>query len=114
MIKNKWDQYAEFWSMEEDDRKMRLAQVATADVTYTDPHVSVSGAEAFSNHIGNFQKNVPGGRFVITEAFEHHQRSLAHWDMLGADGSLMIKGTSFADMDDDGKFSSFTGFFAGG
>ena len=113
MIKEKWDQYAQFWSMAEDDRKARLAEVATPDVTYTDPNVTVSGAAAFSDHIGQFQKDIPGGRFVITGAFEHHQRTLAHWDMLGADGFVMIKGTSFADLNEEGKFASFTGFFGG-
>jgi len=114
MNKAKWDQYAEFWSMPETERKARIAQVATPDVTYTDPSASISGADAFSDHIGQFQKNVPGGRFVITEAFGHHESSLAHWDMIGSDGSVMMKGTSFAKLSSDGKFSSFTGFFAAG
>lgn len=113
MIKNKWEQYAEFWSMAKDDRDKRLAEVATSNVTYTDPNVSVSGREAFSDHIGQFQKDIPGGRFVITDAFEHHKSTLAHWDMLGADGSIIIKGTSFANLSNEGKFSSFTGFFGG-
>ncbi len=113
MIKNKWEQYAEFWSMAKDDREARLAKVATPDVIYTDPNVSISGRAAFSDHIGQFQKDIPGGRFVITDAFEHHKYTLAHWDMLSADGSVMIKGTSFANLSDDGKFSSFTGFFNG-
>ena len=114
MIKEIWEQYAEFWTMTEEDRKARLAEVATPDVTYSDPNASVSGADAFSDHIGQFQKDIPGGRFIITNAFEHHQRTLAHWDMLGADGSIVIKGTSFANLNDDGKFTSFTGFFGGG
>jgi len=113
MTKNKWQSYAELWSMDEKDRKARLAQVATPDVTYTDPNASISGADAFSDHIGQFQKQFPGAGFVITETFEHHQRTLAHWDMVGADGNVMIKGTSFASLSEDGKFTSFTGFFGG-
>jgi len=113
MIKSKWEQYAEFWSMPEKERRIQLAEVATPDVTYTDPNTSVVGAEAFSDHIAQFQKDVPGGRFVITDAHEHHQQSLAHWDMVGADGTVMIHGTSYARLAKDGKFSSFSGFFSG-
>jgi len=113
MTKNKWQSYAEFWSMEQGDRKKRLAEVATNDATYMDPNVSVSGADAFSDHIEQFQKDIPGARFVITDVFEHHQRTLAHWDMGGVDGNVMVKGTSFASLSEDGKFSSFTGFFGG-
>lgn len=114
MIKSKWDSYAEFWSMNEADRNARLAEVATPDVSYTDPMVAVKGTRAFSDHIGQFQQDIPGGRFKITEALEHHGCSLAHWDMLGPDGAVMIKGTSFATHSEDGKFASFTGFFAAG
>lgn len=113
MSKDNWQKYAEFWTMEEGLRKIRLSEVATPDVTYCDPNTSLSGAEAFSDFISQFQKDVPGGHFVITDVFEHHNQTLAHWDMCGADGSLMVKGTSFANLNDDGKFTSFTGFFAG-
>jgi len=111
MIKMKWEQYAEFWSLPEEECKLRLAEVATTDVTYTDPNTTLSGADAFCNHIGQFQKTVPGGRLIITDASEHHNKTLAHWNLLGSDGSVMMKGTSFAYLTEDGKFSSFTGFF---
>ncbi len=111
MTAKKWERYAEFWSMAEDDRKQRIAEVATSDVTYMDPNSSVSGADAFSDHIGQFQKDIPGAKFVMTSVLEHHGKTLAQWDLVGADGKVMMKGTSFATLTEDGKFSSFTGFF---
>jgi len=107
---SKWEQYAEFWSLPEKERRIRLAEVATSDVTYTDPNTSVAGAEAFSDRVTQFQKDVPGRRFVITDAYEHHQQSLAHWDMVGPDGTVISDGTSYARLAEDGKFLSFCGF----
>lgn len=111
MIKKQWTRYAETWSLPEEERLSRLQQLITADVTYTDPTTSLGGLEALSNYMGKFQLDAPGGRFVITEAYEHHGQSLAYWQMLNEEGMVMMNGTSYALLSDEGKFQSLTGFF---
>lgn len=111
MIKKQWKLYAETWSLPEEERLSRLKQLITADVTYTDPTISLADPEALSNYMGKFQIDMPGGRFVITEAYKHHGQSLAYWQMLDGEGKAMMNGTSHAHLSDEGKFQSLTGFF---
>jgi len=99
--------------MPEKERRARLAERVTPDVTYTDPNVSLEGVKAFSDFVTQFQNDVPGGHFVITGAYAHHRRTLAHWKMLGPDSSVMLIGVSVADVSEDGKFTAITGFFGG-
>lgn len=111
MIKKQWNLYAETWSLPEEERLSRLKELVTADVTYTDPTTSLAGWEALSNYMGKFQTDMPGGRFVITEAYEHHGQSLAYWQMLDGEGKVMMNGTSHTHLSDEVKFQSLTGFF---
>ncbi len=111
MIKNKWEQYAEIWSLAEDERNIQLEKLTTTDVVYTDANATVTGRQAFSDFIAGFQKKVPGGGFRIKEALEHHEQSITNWDMVGGDGSVIGTGTSYAKLSERGKFVSFTGFF---
>ncbi len=112
MSRENWDKYSEVWSLPEaGERVSRLKELTASGMTYTDPTTAVEGVEALAETMGNFQKDIPGAKFVITQVIEHHQQSLAHWEMQGADGSVMMPGTSHALLSDDGKFRSFTGFF---
>ena len=107
-----WKRYAASWSMAPAARLLRLAETVSPEVTYTDPHVSLAGIADFSDYMAGFQANMPGARFAIREAFDHHGRSLSHWQMLAADNAVMATGTSFAELATDGKFAHITGFFS--
>lgn len=111
MLNEKWEAYAKAWSQADADRNTSLEDLVTPEVTYTDPNSDVEGRAAFSAHIAQFQKDVPGAYFEITDVKGHHSKTLARWRLCGKDGSEMMQGTSFADLTDDGKFTSFTGFF---
>ena len=109
-----WNRYSQTWSMTAAERLARLAEVAAADVSYTDPNVTVTGYAAFSAYMDGFQENMPGASFRIAHVFEHHGRTLAHWTMHNGDGEEIGTGTSFAELGDDGRLKAITGFFNAG
>ena len=112
MTETLWNKYSASWSMPEAERLERLAQTVSSEITYTDPNISLSGIEAFSDYMAGFQANMPGTSFAIQEVFDHHGRTLSHWNMVGADQAVVGTGTSFAEVADDGKLAHITGFFS--
>lgn len=111
MLDEQWKTYAKTWSQDATERDAALRDLTANDMTYTDPNTEVVGRDAFSAHLGQFQKDVPDTHFEILEVKNHHNKTLARWHLCGKDGSVMMTGTSFATLDRDGKFTSFTGFF---
>ncbi|MBL4646660.1 MAG: nuclear transport factor 2 family protein [Rhizobiales bacterium] len=111
MLDEKWHAYAKSWSQPNTERDASLANLVVEDVTYTDPHSDISGRDAFSAHIAQFQKDVPGAYFEIVEVKGHHNKTLARWKLRGQDGEEMMQGTSYAALTEGGKFTSFAGFF---
>ncbi len=111
MSKEQWQRYAQIWSSDAATHEREMAVCLTADVTYRDPLTVLSGHEDFSKYMADFQGNFPGCRFKIKEARTHHGRSLATWDLVDAQGGVVMPGMSYALLADDGKFSEFNGFF---
>jgi SnoaL-like protein len=111
MLDDKWNAYAKSWSQSNADRDASLTRLVVKDVTYTDPNSEISGRNAFSAHMAQFQKDVPGAYFEIVEVKGHHNKTLARWKLCGQDGKEMMQGTSYAAMTASGLFTSFTGFF---
>lgn len=111
MLKQNWDRYSASWSQTESLRDAALAELTTDDVTYTDPAIDLSGREAFSAYMGNFQQQFPGTRFEIIDVREHHGQTLASWKLIDDSGAVHMLGTSHARLTEEGRFRSFTGFF---
>lgn len=112
MTRALWDRYSASWAMPEAERLERLAETVMPDVTYTDPHISLTGIPAFSEYMAGFQALAPGAGFEIREVIDHHGRTLAHWNMVSADKDVIGTGTSFAELGADNKLAHITGFFA--
>lgn len=106
-----WSRYAATWSRPDAERESELRHCVTADVNYRDPHSDLHGEGALSDYMAGFRASVPGGRFTIREVFGHHGYTLAHWTMLGPDGTALQQGSSVAELDDDDRFRRITGFF---
>lgn len=111
MSKQSWEIYSASWSQPQYERDAALAALTTEDVTYTDPMTDITGRAAFSDYMGEFQKQFPGTRFEIIDVREHHGQSLANWRLTDDSGAIHMLGTSHARMTSAGKFLSFTGFF---
>ena len=106
-----WNRYSASWSMPKAEWLERLAETVSPEITYTDPHITLTGIAAFSDYMEGFQANMPGTGFAIRETFDHHGRALSHWNMVSADKAVIGTGTSFAELTEDGKLAHITGFF---
>jgi len=111
-LRNTWGKYTNSWSETEVTKRLAIFKECLAtDCLYTDPLIQTIGHEALSNYVTQFQSTVKGGRFVITEFMEHHDQSLAHWNMVGAGGAVLGTGASFGVYSPDGRLQKITGFF---
>ncbi len=106
-----WNRYAAIWSQDADVRTDELAACLADEITYCDPNGLIKGRPALSVYMGQFQQSVPGGTFRISQVIHHHDRTLAHWNLHGPNGSVLQTGTSFGQLSEDGRFRSITGFF---
>jgi hypothetical protein len=113
MIEELWNRYAMIWSMEGERRAAEMAACLVPDVTYTDPQVSVGGLQKFADYMDGFRRQFPGHSFRIKAVVTHHDRSLARWEMVNADGAAISPGISFAIISSDGKFVALNGFYGG-
>lgn len=107
-----WEAYTSTWSEPDPATRLRLLEkYLSADCEYCDPRVRAVGYDELSGYMAQFQQTVPGGRFATTAFREHHDQSLAGWNMLDASGRVVMRGTSFAVYAPDGRLRRLTGFF---
>lgn len=106
-----WHRYAVIWSLGAAQRQAELAACLTDDASYCDPNGLLSGRAALSDYMGQFQARMPDGHFHIRSVLHHHDRSLADWSLLGADGGVLQRGTSFGALAEDGRLRAISGFF---
>ncbi|MCA8909131.1 MAG: nuclear transport factor 2 family protein [Rhodospirillaceae bacterium] len=106
-----WKRYAAIWFLDAERRPGELAACLADDASYCDPQHAAGGREALSAYMADVQQRVPGGRFEIRSVQHHHGRCLAQWELLSADDGLVLTGTSFASLAEDGRLSGITGFF---
>ena len=110
--KNIWDTYTKSWSeFDLSKRETLFKQCLSPDCMYTDPLIQASGYEQLSGYLSELQKNIPGVKFIITDFKNHHDRSLAHWDMVDGKGNCLSQGASFGLYDSDGRLKQMTGFY---
>ena len=99
----------------ETDPTRRLAELERAwapDATYCDPLALVRGREALSEHIGQTQAGLAGGRIEVTaEAVRHHDSAHFPWAITAADGATVMTGFDVVQFDDAGRITRLTGFF---
>lgn len=61
-------------------RAERLRLIYTADATYTDPHVELSGPDAMNTFITQTQERFPGVTFKLRGGVDaHHQQARFQW-----------------------------------
>jgi hypothetical protein len=108
-----WDRYAAIWSLDAANREAELVACLADDVTYCDPNGLIDGRPSLSSYMAGFQSSVPGGKFHIRSVLHHHDRTLAHWTLHGADDAMLQTGTSFGILSTDGRLQEISGFFGG-
>ena len=106
-----WEVYRASWNNENQvDRKLGLGQIMTDDFEYCDPNIKLKGSDRLSDYMDKFQKEFFGASFIVTDFHLHHDRSLAHWNMVNSKNEVIAKGIDFAQYQ-DGVLKHITGFF---
>lgn len=104
--------YTKSWSEADQSKRIKLfEQCLSSDCVYTDPIIQASGYEQLSGYMAELQKTVPGVRFIVTDFKNHHDRSLAHWDMVDDKETILSQGASFGLYGNDGRLKQMMGFF---
>jgi hypothetical protein len=111
-FRDTWEVYTAAWRPENAAQRRRLfAQVLREDCEYRDPLVHAAGWDALEAYVQDFHRQVPGGHFVTIWFATHHGRSVAKWEMRGADAAVLGHGVSYAEYAGDGKLRAMNGFF---
>ena len=106
-----WETYRACWNERiAEVRQHKLQQITAEGFEYRDPNVEIEGLQSLCDYMGQFQTEFGGASFVITNLIVHHNRSLAHWNMVSAQNEVLSTGSSFAQYQ-EGKLMQVTGFF---
>jgi hypothetical protein len=109
--KTTWELYTSTWSEAHADTRVKMLERSVhPDYAYTDPNVQARGHIQLSDYMAEFQKNVPGGKFVTTKFEQHHDRCLVHYDLVGVDESVLTTGASYGVFGADGRLVQMVGF----
>lgn len=103
------------WSETDSDKQSGLLKKALSkESQYTDPltEESLKGLDAVQAYIQQTQTMVPGVNLKLKTYVQHHDFSLAEWDMCDEGGRVMSQGKSFARYDESQKIIETVAFFA--
>lgn len=112
---NNWNKYMQTWS-EQDSRKqlMLLKEILDDQATYIDPVTMdwLIGPESIQSYIQQNQNMIPGLNLRLKKYDQHHNSSLALWDMCNVEGAVLSSGSSFARYCSEGKIVETVAFFS--
>jgi len=106
-----WETYVKSWKAPLEERRGLLEAALSPECVYQDPLARTAGWDELLGYIADFQQRFPGCAFVTRRFMTHHGRSVAHWEMCGADGTALSDGIGCGEYDADGKLLRITGFF---
>ena len=113
-IKEIWEAYRACWSEAiTANRVNKLRQIIAEDFEFYDPNIELDSYQKLSDYMGQFQKEFQGCAFTITDLIIHHNRSLAHWNMISPDNEVVGTGSDFAFYE-NGKLKIISSFFKEG
>ena len=74
-LKTTWEKYTTTWKVSDKAERMAIFSEALADnAIYTDSLTQTKSWEELISYMENFHQQVPGGHFVTTYFFSHHQK----------------------------------------
>ena len=104
--------YLEMLNETDNDRRAELvAQVWAEDGCWIDPPFEAEGHAAINEAIGGVQQQFAGSSFRQASGVDaHHDLFRFAWELVGADGNLIVAGIDVGQVADDGRFRRITGF----
>ena len=107
-----WEQYVAAWKEASAQGKAAaLEQSAATACVYQDPLTMTQGHDELIAYMLDFHKQIPGGHFVTTWFLDHHDASIAKWNMVSGDGTVIGDGVSYGQYNEQGALIAMTGFF---
>jgi hypothetical protein len=108
LFKSYLDAYADIAA---DERERLLRQSVTDDVEFTGPVEDSRGFGSLVEHIGQFQKKLPGAYFKSNKLLTQHGQLLSEWTMYKKDGAEIATGHTYARFNDQSRLTHLAGFF---
>ncbi len=107
-----WEAYVEAWKVTSREAKAdALRRSLAPENVYRDPLTVRSGHSELLDYMLQLQIDVPGCYFKTTYFLTHHDASIAKWNMIAGDDSIIGEGVSYAQYNDHGMLVCETGFF---
>jgi hypothetical protein len=108
------DSYFQMWNETDGDRRLAaITRAWTPGGSYVDPMHVASGVGELDAMAAGLQQHYPGHRFRLTDPVEaHHDRARWGWEFVAPDGTTVISGVDFAQLDQAGRLREVVGFFA--
>ena len=105
--------YASAWVEPDHTRSLAILEACWAsDGVYLDPSSRADGREALCEHIAGFQRGLAGHRIDVASGIDEHDGYLRFaWTMSSPDGSQVMDGVDFGQLDADGRLKLICGFF---
>lgn len=105
--------YASAWAESDHARRLAILEACWAsDGVYLDPSSRANGREALCEHIAGFQQGLVGHRIDVASGIDEHDGYLRFaWTMSSPDGSQVMEGVDFGQLDADGRLKLICGFF---
>lgn len=111
-LQDTWERYVASWKVESvDDKRALFDGILDPQCCYTDPLATTRGWDDLVSYMTEFHRQVPGGHFVTTRFFSHNNRSVATWNMVAGDGTVLSDGISYGEYNDAGQLVTMTGFY---
>lgn len=107
------DTYFAMWNETDPARRAELIEQAwAADGRYQDPMLEAEGHAALSEMVAGVHAQFPGQRFAPLSGVDaHHDKLRFAWQLGVPGGAVTVAGIDIAEVADDGRLRSITGFF---
>lgn len=106
--------YSQAWHETDPVKRGELLQRVWSDRgVYKDPSAMVSGVDALSAHIADFQRQFPAAKFTITSEVDQYGSTFRFdWLLDFGNGAPRMDGMDVGEVASDGKIAAITGFFS--
>ena len=93
-------------------RRDAVAQLWATDGRLVDPPLAARGHDEIVAQSDALLAQFPGHRFRRSSGVDVHHGQLRYaWQLLNPKGDAVLEGVDFAEVGDDGRLASVTGFF---
>lgn len=106
------DTYFKIWNETDAGARARLIPEAwSKDCSYVDPLQEAAGPEGISTMVDGVHAQFPGHRFRQVDGIDaHHDTVRFTWELVGAEGNVVVKGLDVAELDPSGRLRKVIGF----